>query len=106
MCCPGGSDGKESACNVEDLGSVPALGRSPREGNGYPLQYSGLEKSMDRGARQATVHAIIQARILEWVAVPFSRGSSQSRDQTQVSCIASGFLPAEPPGTPMVTLLV
>ena len=56
--------------------------------------------------RDYTVHAIIQARILEWVAVPFSRGSSQSRDQTQVSCIASGFLPAEPPGKPMVTLLV
>ena len=44
---PGGSDGKESACNVGDLGSIPGLGRSPGEGNGYPLQYSGLENSMD-----------------------------------------------------------
>ena len=44
---PGGSDGKESACNTGDLGSVPGLGRSPGEGNSYPLQYSGLEKSMD-----------------------------------------------------------
>ena len=42
---PCGSDGKESACNVGDLGSIPGLGRSPREGNGYPLQYSGLENS-------------------------------------------------------------
>ena len=42
-----GSDGKESACNVGDLGSVPVLGRSPGEGNGYPLQYSGLENSTD-----------------------------------------------------------
>ena len=39
---PGGSDGKESACNVEDLDSIPGLGRSPGGGNGYPLQYSGL----------------------------------------------------------------
>ena len=44
---PGGSAGKESACNAGDLGSVPGLGRSPGEGNGYPLQYSGLENSMD-----------------------------------------------------------
>ena len=40
---PGDSDGKESACNVGDLGSIPELGRSPGEGNGLPLQYSGLE---------------------------------------------------------------
>ena len=44
---PGGSDGKESAFNVGNLGSIPKLGRSPGEGNGYPLQYSGLENSMD-----------------------------------------------------------
>ena len=44
---PGGSDGKESACNVGDRGSIPRLGRSPGEGNGYLLQYSGLENSMD-----------------------------------------------------------
>ena len=44
---PGGSAGKESACNSGDLGSVPGLGRSPGEGKGYPFQYSGLEHSMD-----------------------------------------------------------
>ena len=44
---PGGSDGKESTCNEGDLGSIPGLGRSPGEGNDYPLQYSGLENSMD-----------------------------------------------------------
>ena len=44
---PCGSAGKESACNEEDLGSIPGLGRSPGAGNGYPLQYSGLEDSMD-----------------------------------------------------------
>ena len=44
---PCGSAGKESTCNVGDLGSIPGLGRSPGEGKGYPLQYSGLENSMD-----------------------------------------------------------
>ena len=44
---PGGSAGKESTCNVRDLGSIPGLERSPGEGNGYPLQYCGLENFMD-----------------------------------------------------------
>jgi len=44
---PGGSAGKESTCNAGDLGSIPGLGRYPGEGNSYPLQYSGLENSMD-----------------------------------------------------------
>ena len=44
---------------------------------------------------------ILQARILEWVVIPFSRGASQPRDWTQVSCIAGGFLPSEPPGKPI-----
>ena len=44
---PGGSAGKESVCNVGDLGSIPGLGRSPGEGKGYPLQYSGPENFMD-----------------------------------------------------------
>ena len=52
---PSGSDGKGSACNVGDLGLIPGLGRSLGEGNGYPLQYSCLENSMDIGAWQATV---------------------------------------------------
>ena len=43
----GGSAGKESTCTAEDLGSIPGLGRSLGEGNGYPLQYSGLENSVD-----------------------------------------------------------
>ena len=55
---PGGSDGKESACNAGDSGSIPGLGRSPGEGNGNPLQYSCLENPMDRGSWQATVHGV------------------------------------------------
>ena len=46
---PGSSDGKESACNAGDLGLIPGLGKSSGERKGYPLQYSGLENSMDCG---------------------------------------------------------
>ena len=53
---PGSSDGKTFACNAEDPGSIPGSEKSPGEGNGYPLQYSCLENSMDRGSWQATVH--------------------------------------------------
>ena len=59
---PDGSDGKESASNVGDLGSIPELGRSPGEGNGDPLQYSCLENFMDRGAWGATVHRVAKSR--------------------------------------------
>ena len=56
---PGGSDGKESACNVGDLASIPRLGRSPGEETGNPLQYSCLENSMDRGAwRTVKLHKL------------------------------------------------
>ena len=48
-----GSPGKESSCNVGDLGSIPGLGRSPGEGKSYPLQYSGLENSMSRGHKES-----------------------------------------------------
>ena len=59
---PGGSVSKESACNIGDAGFISVSGRSPREGNGYPLQYSCLENSMDRGAWWATVHGITRVR--------------------------------------------
>ena len=50
MGSPGGSDGKESACNAGDQGLIPGSGRSPGEGHGIPFQYSCLENAMDRGA--------------------------------------------------------
>ena len=100
---PGGSDGKESTCNVGDLGSVPGLGRSPGGGNSYPLQYSGLESSMD-----CIVHGVAKSRT--WLSnfqfcinkmrypswpphctLHVSRGSSQPRDWTQLSHIAGRF---------------
>ena len=59
---PGDSDGKEPACNAGDLCLIPGLGRSPGEGNGYPLKYSCLENSMDRGAWWAPVHGVAKSR--------------------------------------------
>ena len=53
---PGGSDSKETACNVEDLGSIPVSGRSPGKGNGYPFQNSCLENSINRGAWRVIVY--------------------------------------------------
>ena len=60
---PGGTDGKESACNPGDLGSIPRLGWSPGEENGYPLQYSCLENPMDRGAWWLTVCGVAESDI-------------------------------------------
>ena len=54
---PCGSTGKESACSVGDLGSIPGLGRSPGGEKGYPLQYSGLENSMD-----SIVHGVVKGQ--------------------------------------------
>ena len=59
---PGGSDSKESACNIGDAGSISELGRSPGEGNGNPLQYPCLENHMVRGVWQATVHGVTKSQ--------------------------------------------
>ena len=58
---PGGSDGRESACNAGDLDLIPGSGRSPVEGNANPFQYSCLENPMDRRAWWATVHRVAQS---------------------------------------------
>ena len=78
MCCfkkqwgfPGGSDGKESACNAADLGLIPGLGRSPGEGKGYPLQYSGLENSMDcidLGVAKSQTQLTEEPSLSYWIA--------------------------------------
>ena len=62
----GGSGGKESACNARGLGSILRLGRSLGEGNGYPLQYSSLKNSMDRGDWKATVHDV--SKMQTWLS--------------------------------------
>ena len=59
---PGGSDNKESASNVGDLGSIPGLGRSPGGRHGNPLQYSCLENRRDRRAWQATAHKVAESQ--------------------------------------------
>ena len=63
QCFPGGSVGKECTCNAGDLGLIPGLGRSPGEGKGYPLQYSGLENSTD-----SVVHGVTksQTRLIDF----------------------------------------
>ena len=58
-------DDKESACSARDLGLITGSGRSPGERNGYPLQYSCLENSMDRGAWWVTVHGVAESDMTE-----------------------------------------
>ena len=71
---PGGSDGKDSPCNAGDTGSIPGLGRSPGEGNGYPLHCYCLENSMDRGVWGATVHEVKEWNITEQLTLSLSQG--------------------------------
>ena len=59
---PGGSDGKESACSVGNLGSIPGLGRFSGEGHGYSHHYSWLGNPMERGAWRATVHGVTKSQ--------------------------------------------
>ena len=59
---PGGSEGKESTCNAGDLISIPGLGRSPGEANGYPLQYSCLENLPEQKSLRATVYGVAKSR--------------------------------------------
>ena len=64
---PGGSIGKESACNAGELDSIPESGRYPGEGTGNQLQYSCLKNSMYRGAWWATVHGVPETDMTEWL---------------------------------------
>ena len=67
---PGGSDGKESTCNVGDLRLIPGSEKSPGEGNGNPLQYSCLGNPMDRGAWQVGVHGVAKSQtwLIQWIS--------------------------------------
>ena len=69
---PGGSDGKQSACNSGDLGLIPRLGRFPRRREWYTLQYSCLEKSKDRVIWWATVHGIAESHMAEQLTLSLS----------------------------------
>ena len=83
---PCGSVGKESAHNARDLGLIPGLGRSPGEGKGYPLQYSGLEQSMD-----CVVHRIAKS----WTRLSdfhFHMYSNYSKEMFQFSSVTQSCL--------------
>ena len=81
---PCGSAGKESACNAGDLGSIPELGRYPGERKGYPLQYSGLENSMDRIAWQVIVHGVAK----NWTYLSMCHCHS-SKEQASFNLVAA-----------------
>ena len=84
---PGGSDDKASAHNAGYLGLIPGSGRSPGEGNGNPLQYSGLENSMDGGSWWATVHGVAKS----WTRLSdFSLSLSQGNKRVPKHCLLSG----------------
>ena len=78
---PGGSEGKESACNERDLGSIPGFRRSLAEGKDYPLQCSGLVNSMEREAWQATVHWVAKS----WIQLIMSHMSMSEQVPTLLS---------------------
>ena len=88
---PGSSDGKESACNVGDLGSIPGTGRSPRERNGNSLQYSYLENPMDGGAWWAIVYGVTKSSSTTERLSPSLSGSSW-RHECFCSCGPQAFL--------------
>ena len=81
---PCGSAGKESTCNAGDLGSIPGLGRSPGEGKGYPLQYSGLENSMDSpwGCKESDMTERLS---LHFIALKFFYASSSTKILRQLT---------------------
>ena len=73
---PGGSAGKESACNVGHQASIPGLGRAPGEGKGYPLQYSSLENSMD-----CIVHGVAELDTTEWLSLSLVTKQQQQKKE-------------------------
>ena len=81
---PGDSDGKESAHNARDLGSIPGLGQSPGEGKGYPLQYSGLQNSLDKRTWYAHIHLFNRYLLSSYCVLGEGNGTP-----LQYSCLES-----------------
>ena len=105
---PGGSEGKESACNAGDLSSIPGLGRSPGEENGNPLQYSCLGNSMDGGAWWATVHRFekSQTRLSDFF-LDFLGGTAAAAAAKSLQSCPTLWDPIDgsPPGSPIPGIL-
>ena len=98
---PGGSAGKESACNAGDPGSGPGLGRSAGEGDGYPLQYSGLEDPADRGAWRGAVRGVANSGTRPSdVHVHFAFLSTQKQGRGWLGDDAARVGEALPPSAP------
>ena len=72
---PCGSAGKESACSVGDLGLIPGSGRSPGEGKGYPLQYSGLENATD-----CIAHGVAESDMTDWLSLSLSYTTNKQKN--------------------------
>ena len=83
---PGGSEIKGSACNAGDPGSIPGSGRSPEEGNGSPLQYSGLENATDRRAWRAPARRVAELDTTAWLTL-----HSTSWTSSLLICSGSAF---------------
>ena len=112
-----GSAGKESTCNVGDLGLIPGLGRSPGEGKGYPLQYSGLENSMDpivhrvanSQTRLSDFHFLFHCSMLwfpreeYWGGLPFPSPGIEEESLASPA-LAGGFFTTEPTGKPKILI--
>ena len=88
---PGGSDGKESACNARDSDLIPVSERSPGEGNGYPLQYSCLENSVVSGAWRVTVHGVAMSDTIERLTFTLTQRGSRPLGDPEVVCVPSGL---------------
>ena len=95
---------RQSACNVQDLGSIPGLGRSPGEGNGNPLQYFCLENSKEGGAWQATVHGVAksQKQLSDFTLIPTLQGMPGIRTDMRLLAELLSNHPESLQSTPMV----
>ena len=102
---PGGSDGKESTRNAGDLGSIPGLARSPGEGNGYPLQYSCLEDSIDRGAWQATVCGVTKRDTTKQLSLSIFMYVAAAAKSLQSCPTLWDPIDGSPPGSPIPGIL-
>ena len=110
---PGSPDGKMSARNAGDLGSIPGSGRSPGEGNGNPFQYSCLENPMDGGVWWATVHGVAKSRtrlsdftfFLFFLSLQLAPSAAAAAKSLQWCPTLCDHMDSSPPGSPVHRIL-